>query len=244
MLFLPGLILLKRIKPLITQCVSAGYTLRGRYGEGSESLGFVLQLSNQRPEERNAFRILQDLQMVCQRIMSQEKRARRYLRTQRANFLRQQLERTKHTLFTAQALDVATSMQIIAMYRLGIALGVVSLSSEEKRPFRLQRFDRLTDRSLSLSKGSDVEVRLLSDVEVRTQRYRDLQQLDLLSIQMQPAHIRQYALHGHASTLLSNRQPATAGGYSRQDETSTLFSNHNSERIRANLLKRRLKIED
>lgn len=201
MLFLPGLIMLKRIKPLIESCISKGFTLRGRYGEGSESQGYVLQLSLQRPQERNASRILDDLQRACQHIIIQEKRARRFLRNHEAQSLQQQFKQTTHTVITTQDLDVATSMHIVAMYRLGIALGLLSLSSRERHPLRI-----------------------LNGIQRRTQRYRDLQQIDLLAIQIQPAHIYQYALR--------HSQRMTAVGIRR--------ANENSEHIRANYLRQEL----
>lgn len=196
MLFLPGLIMLKRIKPLISQYTSTGYIFRGRYGEGSESQGYILQLSNQRPEEHHACRILQDLQIVCQRIVTQEKQARRYLRSYGSLFFRRQLQHTRRIVFAAQALDVPTSMRILAIYRLAIALGLLSLSREQDRP-------------------------------LRAQCDRDLQHIDLLANQIQPAHILQYSLR--------RPQQVTADGYGRREE--------NAENIRANLLRRQLKIE-
>lgn len=189
LMFIPGVIMLKRMRPLINYCRSAGYTLRGVYGEGSESQGFLLQISNQRPEERNALHLLEDLQTMCRRIILQEQRARTYLLRNSARIFRKELERASTLLCTAQSLDVPAAMQILGIYRLGISLGVIPVV----RPFR----------------------------------HKKLQRIDQLSIQIQPAHIRQYALRYDYA--------ASSQGYGLQDDRS--------DTIRATLMKQRLSNE-
>ncbi|GAK57968.1 putative ATP:guanido phosphotransferase [Candidatus Vecturithrix granuli] len=142
LMFIPGILMLKRMRPLINHCISAGYTLRGMYGEGSESQGYLLQISNQRAEERNALRLLEDLQTMCHRIILQEQRARTYLLRNSARIFRKEFERARVLLCTAQALDVPAAMQILGIYRLGISSGtipVVPLFRHKK----LQRIDQL-----------------------------------------------------------------------------------------------------
>lgn len=142
LMFIPGILMLKRVSPVIRYCRSAGYTLRGVYGEGSESQGYLLQISKQRPEERDALRLLEDVQTMCRRIILQEKRARAYLLRSSARIFHKELERVRTLLSTAQFLDVPTAMQILGIYRLGIALGILPVAP----PFRckkLQRIDQL-----------------------------------------------------------------------------------------------------
>lgn len=155
LLFLPGLIMLKRITPVIRQVLAAGCTCRGGYGEGSDSQGFLLQISNQQSQEREVCCLLETVRTICRRLIFQEQRARRDLLRSAASKVHQRLNHTYAYLRTAYALDVSTGMQMLGLYRLGVSLGIVPVSA----PLRQQ-----------------------------------LQRIDRLSILIQPAHIRQYAL--------------------------------------------------
>lgn len=142
LMFLPGLIMLRRIKPLMHTWLSAGYTLRGMYGEGSASHGYLLQMSRQRPEERSAVRLVEEMQAMCRHIMLQEKRARTCLMGKSANIFRQEFEQARARLSTAHTLDVAAAMQIIGVYRLGLAFGRLPVAPSLRRTL-CQRLDRL-----------------------------------------------------------------------------------------------------
>ncbi len=47
MLHLPGLVLAEQINPIIQSVNKLGLAVRGLYGEGTEALGNVFQVSNQ-----------------------------------------------------------------------------------------------------------------------------------------------------------------------------------------------------
>jgi protein arginine kinase len=143
MMFVPGLIMLKRIAPLIRQYASTGYTFRGSYGEGSQSQGFLLQMSYQQPHEHNAESILRKLEAQCYRMIQQEKLARIHLLTSATKTLRQSIIHAQRELLTTQQMGVKTGGHLLAMYRLGISLGLLSLNAGTGTKIKQQRYREL-----------------------------------------------------------------------------------------------------
>ena len=67
---------MKRIIPAINQL---GFVVRGIYGEGSEALGNIFQISNQITLGKSEEDIVEDLKSVVEQIIQQEKSARESL---------------------------------------------------------------------------------------------------------------------------------------------------------------------
>ena len=79
MLHLPALTMLKKMNNLIHTLTRLGMTVRGIYGEGSENLGNMYQISNQVTLGKSEQEILEDLQNVVSRIIQNERNARQSL---------------------------------------------------------------------------------------------------------------------------------------------------------------------
>ncbi|GAK49535.1 ATP:guanido phosphotransferase, C-terminal catalytic domain protein [Candidatus Moduliflexus flocculans] len=124
MLFVPALILLKRINRLLLLCAKAGYVVRGIDGEGSSSAGFMLQISCQRPQERHEQRILREITLLGRTVMAQEQRARHVLLTRRQHLFQERLAWVGHQLQTAHAIDCQLGMTLIGWCRLSVAAGI------------------------------------------------------------------------------------------------------------------------
>ncbi|MBD3309295.1 hypothetical protein GF339_23045 [candidate division KSB3 bacterium] len=170
MLFVPGLIVSKQILPLMTHCLSAGYTVRGTSGEGSRSQGYFLQISNQRPAEPRIHTLLDDLEQTCQMLVNRERQARRaLLASNGTTALRQQILRAKQQLLTLPQIDLETGTKLLALCRLGVSWGL---------PFR----------STSKRRWSG------------TTQQRDFARIDALMLRIQPAHIMQYHRRHHQRT--------------------------------------------
>ena len=122
MLFLPGLILLKQITPILQKVTAWGYTVRGMYGEGSKSQGYLLQLSRRIPYQENESDMLHNLEHICESIVEAERRARGHLRAFAGKDLRAYLDQVCHSLETAKQVMLNPGMQMLAALRLGIAL--------------------------------------------------------------------------------------------------------------------------
>ena len=75
MMHLPGLVLTKRVS-ILDQLGNFGMTVRGLFGEGSQSLGDLYQISNQSTIGQSEQDILTNLQSVAQQIIKEERNAR------------------------------------------------------------------------------------------------------------------------------------------------------------------------
>ena len=152
MLFLPGLIFLDRIKPLVRACVQDGYTVRGAYGEGSRTEGYRLQFSLQAPYRQQIESSLEQFSRRCRSIVRHERVARLALLTRSSQRLRKRMYRAKQRLKHSRSLSLASALHIIAIYRLGICVGLRppafrnTVMPSSTRQWYLQGFDRLSQQ--------------------------------------------------------------------------------------------------
>ena len=76
MLHLPGLVLAEQINPIIQSVNKLGLAVRGLYGEGTEALGNVFQVSNQMTLGEAESAIVERLEKVLAQIIEHEENAR------------------------------------------------------------------------------------------------------------------------------------------------------------------------
>ena len=76
MLHLPGLVLAEQINPIIQSVNKLGLAVRGLYGEGTEALGNVFQVSNQMTLGEGEGAIVERLEKVLAQIIEHEENAR------------------------------------------------------------------------------------------------------------------------------------------------------------------------
>ena len=79
MMHLPGLVLTQQINRIILAINQLGLVVRGIYGEGSEALGNIFQISNQITLGKSEEDIVKDLNSVVSQIVSQERSVRESL---------------------------------------------------------------------------------------------------------------------------------------------------------------------
>ena len=79
MLHLPGLVLAEQINPIIQSVNKLGLAVRGLYGEGTEALGNVFQVSNQMTLGETETAIVERLEKVLAQIIEHEENARQTL---------------------------------------------------------------------------------------------------------------------------------------------------------------------
>lgn len=79
MMHLPGLVLTQQIKQIIPAIHQLGLVVRGIYGEGSEAIGNIFQISNQVTLGTSEENIVSDLTSVIRQIITQERSAREAL---------------------------------------------------------------------------------------------------------------------------------------------------------------------
>ena len=73
MLHLPGLVLCEQIAAVIQAVNKLGLAVRGIFGEGTESLGNLFQISNQSTLGESEAQIIDRLESVIRQIINHEK---------------------------------------------------------------------------------------------------------------------------------------------------------------------------
>ncbi len=125
MMHLPALVMsgqINRIFPAINQL---GLVVRGIYGEGSESIGNIFQVSNQITLGRSETEIIDDLANVAKQLIEQERKARHsILETSRLK-VEDKILRSYGILANARIIESKEAMQRLSDVRLGIDLGLI-----------------------------------------------------------------------------------------------------------------------
>lgn len=125
MMHLPGLSMMKQIKALTQMLARFGMVVRGIYGEGSENLGNMYQISNQVTLGKSEDEIVDDLQTVVTQIIEQERNARQTLLAQSRVALEDRIHRAYGTLKHARIMTSEEAATCLSNVRLGVDLGII-----------------------------------------------------------------------------------------------------------------------
>jgi protein arginine kinase len=124
MLHLPGLVLAEQINPIIQSVNKLGLAVRGLYGEGTEALGNVFQVSNQMTlgEAENA--IVERLEKVLAQIIEHEENARSTLLEKKPKMVFNHIGRAYGILANAHSISSKETMNLLSLMRLGVDVGL------------------------------------------------------------------------------------------------------------------------
>ncbi|TQR17265.1 protein arginine kinase [Psychrobacillus soli] len=125
MMHLPALTITKQMNRIITIISRLGMVVRGIYGEGSEALGNVYQVSNQTTLGKSEEDIIADLQSITEQIIQKEREARDALLKHSANTLEDRLYRSLGTLSYARIMTTEEAAKCLSDVRLGIDMGLI-----------------------------------------------------------------------------------------------------------------------
>src|SRR5690625_3769710 len=125
MIHLPALVLSKRINRMIPAINQLGFVVRGIYGEGSEALGNIFQISNQITLGKSEEDIVEDLQRIICKLVEQERDTRNYLMKQSAIRLENRVFRSYGILKHSRIMESNEAANRISNVRLGIDLGLI-----------------------------------------------------------------------------------------------------------------------
>lgn len=125
MMHLPGLVLTQRMNRIIPAINRLGLVVRGMYGEGSEALGNIFQISNQITLGKSESDIVEDLKSVVQQIITQERLAREALVKTSNIQLEDRVFRSLGLLSTARIMESKEAATCLSDLRLGIDLGYI-----------------------------------------------------------------------------------------------------------------------
>ena len=124
MLHLPGLVLTNQIQAVVQGVNKLGLAVRGFYGEGSQTLGNLYQISNQSTLGESEEQIIRRLISVITQIITHEKKARALLLANRQNHLMNHIGRAYGLLKHAYIISGDESLNSLSALRLGVDLNM------------------------------------------------------------------------------------------------------------------------
>lgn len=125
MLHLPGLVLMDQIGQIIKSVNQIGLAVRGLYGEGTEALGNLFQISNQMTLGESEQAILDRLTKVIRQIVEHENNARQKLVQERGRMVADQLGRAYGIMNFAYSVASKEALNLLSLLRLGVDLGIL-----------------------------------------------------------------------------------------------------------------------
>jgi protein arginine kinase len=125
MMHLPAMVLTQKINRIIPAINHLGLVVRGIYGEGSEAVGNIFQISNQITLGKSEKDIVEDLISVVQQLITQERTTREALYNSSQNQLEDRVFRSLGTLTYSRIIESGETAKCLSDVRLGIDLGII-----------------------------------------------------------------------------------------------------------------------
>lgn len=125
MLHLPALTLSGKITRLIRSIIQLGYSVRGLYGEGSEALGNIYQISNQRTMGTSEKDTIEQLTKIVEGIIAEERKSRQSLLHNDKEGLEDVLWRSYGVLQNARRVNGKEALTKLSDIQLGVDLDIL-----------------------------------------------------------------------------------------------------------------------
>ncbi len=125
MLHLPGLIITRQFNRILGALSQVGLAFRGLYGEGTEIIGNLVQISNQITLGQTEEEIIRSLLSVTRQIIEQENRSCQALLNSNRDKIKDRALRSLGLLRHAHLISSKEAMNLISDLRLGFELGLV-----------------------------------------------------------------------------------------------------------------------
>ena len=124
MLHLPALVLSEQINQIVQAVNKLGLAVRGLYGEGTEALGNIFQVSNQMTLGEVETDIVERLNKVLAQLIEHEENARASLLEKKSKMLFNHIGRAYGILANAHSISSKETMNLLSLMRLGVDLGL------------------------------------------------------------------------------------------------------------------------
>lgn len=125
MIHLPALAMTQELSGLLAAITQVGLAVRGIYGEGSEALGQLYQISNQVTLGQSEQEIIEKLQGVVRQMIEREQGARQQLKEISSIQLENRVYRSYGVLAYSRIMDSKEAMRRLSDVRFGIDLGLI-----------------------------------------------------------------------------------------------------------------------
>lgn len=123
MMHLPALTMTNQMNQIVPEINKLGLVVRGIYGEGSEALGNLYQVSNQVTLGKSEEEIIQDLTSVVRELIDSERRSREWIVQQSGIQLEDKLYRSYGILSNSRIIHSKEASKCLSDIRLAIDLG-------------------------------------------------------------------------------------------------------------------------
>lgn len=120
MLHLPGLMLMDLLNKVMQAVIKLGLTVRGFYGEGSEVLGNLFQISNQATLGKSEKEIINAIAKVIDLVIEHERNSREMLKHKSAEKIMDTVGRSYGILSNAHIITSRETINLLSALRLGI----------------------------------------------------------------------------------------------------------------------------
>lgn len=126
MAHLPALALTKQISRIVNAATQLGLAVRGLYGEGTEAVGNIFQISNQLTLGYAEKEIIENLNSVVKQVVDHERNARNVLLSESRELLADRVWRAYGLLRYARSISGQEALAKLSEVRLGIDLGIIN----------------------------------------------------------------------------------------------------------------------
>ncbi len=127
LIHLPALVLLEEIQRVLKSVAQVGLNVRGLYGEHSEVMGNLFQISNQTTLGRGELDSIEQLDRVTRQIVGWEEKARERMMRDARIQVEDKVWRAYGTLRHCRSVQTREVINLCSAVRLGVALGLPGL---------------------------------------------------------------------------------------------------------------------
>jgi len=122
---LPALVINNQVGRVLSTVVKLGFLVRGLYGEGTEAVGNIFQISNQVTLGPSETETVENLRNVVVEIINQERQARQALLQEMRDQIADKVGRAHGILLYGHIFSSQEAMQLLSDLRLGVELGLI-----------------------------------------------------------------------------------------------------------------------
>ena len=166
MLHLPGLVLMKEMKPIVNGLGKIGIAVRGLWGEGTDAVGNMFQISNQATLGEAEEVIISDLEQIVLELVRHERNARQRLIESKELVLKDHIGRAAGLLRSAWLMTSHEGLNLLSALRLGIDMGLIEhvtrkLVDEQMIAIQPAHLQQLQNSRLTVTDRDAVRARVL-----------------------------------------------------------------------------------
>ncbi|WP_425448455.1 protein arginine kinase [Dethiothermospora halolimnae] len=125
MLHLPALVMTRYINKVLQAVSQMGLTVRGLYGEGTDVMGNLFQISNQTTIGETEDEIIEKLKRIVSQIVNGERESRDRLLSNKKIEIEDKVFRSYGVLTNSRILSSKESMKLLSNVKMGVDMGII-----------------------------------------------------------------------------------------------------------------------